>query len=491
MAFTHKFQLRFKHGEKKLYLADASTYQDGTVTSIIKSLVYPDGTVEYTNTNYGSPDITNASSVNSQEFDAPVDANGDIQFGDYTVIIGTQITGSTEDNGTHEKTFKYDFSFEAPTPGLNVTSDCTKSIITSEDTTDWGDDVESITRAHTLVYPASAEQADYGPYDEVKITVTPVWTRTWQAVLTATVVFLYDDDLAVEWSGKVESEPHEVDCEGNICALFDCMENLSKRLTDGSCQTDAERIRVAKKVEEMHSYYSLYSAADVCGNATKRAEYYEKMRVLLSSEGCSSCNSKSSVSKVVIPAQDTGYMAKWLFGTADPTSTQGYDGQGYINTTSWDVFVKENGSWTNIGNIKGGVAVTLNGTGAPTAQTGNNGDYYIDNANGNFYGPKAAGAWPGTPLSNITGPQGPGPASHVDSVIHSMGGPSQIVISAVEFIPVVQLYQVVSPSEERLISLFTSGISGSYNPTGDDFTLTIDSAVASGTYRLVLLESTQ
>ena len=53
-------------------------------------------------------------------------------------------------------------------------------------------------------------------------------------------------------------------------------------------------------------------------------------------------------------------------------------------------------------------ASVLNGTGAPAAGTGANGDFYLDTAASRLYGPKTAGAWPtpGTLLA-IPGPTGP------------------------------------------------------------------------------------
>ena len=50
----------------------------------------------------------------------------------------------------------------------------------------------------------------------------------------------------------------------------------------------------------------------------------------------------------------------------------------------------------------------LSGTGAPTAGTGSDGDFYIDTAASVIYGPKASGAWPtpGTALIGATGATG-------------------------------------------------------------------------------------
>jgi hypothetical protein len=55
----------------------------------------------------------------------------------------------------------------------------------------------------------------------------------------------------------------------------------------------------------------------------------------------------------------------------------------------------------------------LSGTGAPAAATGSNGDFYLDTDASTLYGPKAAGAWPGSGTSLI----GP-PGQDAGSIIH-------------------------------------------------------------------------
>ena len=54
--------------------------------------------------------------------------------------------------------------------------------------------------------------------------------------------------------------------------------------------------------------------------------------------------------------------ATWLTGTTDPTATQGVDGDLYLNTTTCDVFKKQDGSWgTVLVNLKGSTGATGNG----------------------------------------------------------------------------------------------------------------------------------
>jgi hypothetical protein len=63
--------------------------------------------------------------------------------------------------------------------------------------------------------------------------------------------------------------------------------------------------------------------------------------------------------------------------------------------------------------IPQGVAVPqwLNGAGAPASTLGRDGDYYVNNTNGDVY-TKSGGAW-GSPITNIKGPTGPAGATNM------------------------------------------------------------------------------
>ena len=82
-----------------------------------------------------------------------------------------------------------------------------------------------------------------------------------------------------------------------------------------------------------------------------------------------------------------------LTGTIDPT-TEGNDGDVYINTTTYDHFgPKAAGVWPAGVSLLGTDGRTvLNGTIAPTTE-GLDGDFYIDTVLDQIYGPKAAGVW--------------------------------------------------------------------------------------------------
>ena len=100
-----------------------------------------------------------------------------------------------------------------------------------------------------------------------------------------------------------------------------------------------------------------------------------------------------------------------LNGKGVPASTLGNNGDSYIDTETFDFYVKESGAWNKKGSLKGesttqkgedGLSIRT-GKGAPEDTLGNNGDSYIDLSTFDFY-VKADGAW--SKVGNIKGDKG-------------------------------------------------------------------------------------
>lgn len=104
----------------------------------------------------------------------------------------------------------------------------------------------------------------------------------------------------------------------------------------------------------------------------------------------------------------------WRDGTGVPSNALGVNGDYYLNDANGDVYYKAAGVYTVVANIEGpagsagsaGAAGTVwySGAGAPAGGTGVNGDYYLNTTNGDVYY-KSGGAW--AVIDNLTGPQGP------------------------------------------------------------------------------------
>ena len=108
-----------------------------------------------------------------------------------------------------------------------------------------------------------------------------------------------------------------------------------------------------------------------------------------------------------------------LNGVGAPSNALGNNGDFYYDTNVARFYgPKTSGAWgsgislvgpsgTNGTNGTNGNTV-LNGTGVPSNSLGVNGDFYINTANNQIYGPKAGGTWPaGVSLVGPTGAQGP------------------------------------------------------------------------------------
>ena len=123
------------------------------------------------------------------------------------------------------------------------------------------------------------------------------------------------------------------------------------------------------------------------------------------------------------PTGPTGVGAAWRQGSGVPGAGVGSNGDFYLNTANGDIYgPKTAGAWGavifNIAEGQQGPAgaagaagvngrTVLSGSGAPGGGVGANGDFFIDTTGWVIYGPKAAGAWPaGASLVGAAGAAG-------------------------------------------------------------------------------------
>ena len=89
-----------------------------------------------------------------------------------------------------------------------------------------------------------------------------------------------------------------------------------------------------------------------------------------------------------------------LSGTETPTATLGSVGDYYLRLPVYDFYgPKTAEGWGTPVSLKGAPAGQSgskihSGSGAPDADKGNEGDWYIDTVNKRLYGPKTATGWP-------------------------------------------------------------------------------------------------
>jgi hypothetical protein len=117
-----------------------------------------------------------------------------------------------------------------------------------------------------------------------------------------------------------------------------------------------------------------------------------------------------------------------LHGSGAPSSGVGTNGDFYIDIDVWDIYgPKAGGAWPGSPvSLVGPTGLTgtsiRSGSGAPSGGLGNDGDFYIDTAVSDLYGPKTGGSW-GSPVSLIgaTGATGATGAPGVDGATWRSG----------------------------------------------------------------------
>jgi hypothetical protein len=109
---------------------------------------------------------------------------------------------------------------------------------------------------------------------------------------------------------------------------------------------------------------------------------------------------------------------------------------------------------------------TIVGAGPPSNLVGFDGDIYIDEDPGEYYGPKAAGAWPASPFFSISGFSNTtqrhvhtqGAASSTWTITHALGGnPSVMVVDSSNTVVYGEI-QYLSSTQVRI--LFSAAFSG-------------------------------
>lgn len=106
--------------------------------------------------------------------------------------------------------------------------------------------------------------------------------------------------------------------------------------------------------------------------------------------------------------------------------------------------------------------VVRNGTGAPSAGLGSDGDFYINTTVYDLYGPKTAGSW-GAPAS-LVGPNGPGtgdvlgPAASIDGEIALFQSTTGKVIKRAAFSGLVKLVSGVASAASSAIDYVAPGL---------------------------------
>lgn len=199
-----------------------------------------------------------------------------------------------------QKSKTLSYVFTEPEVSITITSDCNKSLLTSQDTTDLtGYDFTIDERIHTISYPKmKVPKADIVSSAQT-VNVSPIWTKTWtsQVELHLTADFGDGFTVYVEIYG---SQDHDVTCSQALCSIYACMNSLVEnwQKSTSSNPTYAEKLYfILKKVE---AHFMLYQVATSCGDTAQQELQLGLIVDLLKTVGCSSCSTETDQPQKVL-----------------------------------------------------------------------------------------------------------------------------------------------------------------------------------------------
>jgi hypothetical protein len=311
--------------------------------------------------------------------DLPLDpSTGDVLAGAYVFTLSIADIGTGADVGSG--TNNYTFCFVAPTPYIQLTESCLSSTLVSEDITVYtvncgGTAVAptTLTRTHTVKYPINPNTGVAVHADEVSsnavITITPMWTQTFQTLLSVDLIYVQVDGLRINYL-MGGSASIDVACDDTICCIYECIWNAySKYIYYRQNEGDGRNTqRYREIVFQAYGMWMMYSISLQCGELQEANDRLADLKALLDANNCSCCN----VGNDTVPVQVIPIFSS---GTGGGTYVLGSAGNGITvttvvvgTTTTWTLGI--NGSLVSIpfSNITG-LPTTIAGYGITDAYT--------------------------------------------------------------------------------------------------------------------------
>lgn len=322
ISFTTKFSLNTT--PKKFIFVDTSDYAgQGIATANVNGcfkITSPSGVVIYNNTDFSNSNCdirVSVSTTSQQTISLPLDGNGDVEAGLYTIEYSVYNNSTLE---TYTLTNTYTFDFTAPTVKITQISNCITPLFTSTDSTDYtvNETLPTIVRTHTLYYPnGSAGQGSPETGSAVTLTTSTFYNGTQTTTISSVLTYTFDDGLVVITTVTGVQE-FVVDCTW-ICAIYCCIRSLEQQMetlrTTGS--NDVLYRELTLKFAQVMGLVVLAKTAIECGKSDDVNDILTTIKDIANCTDDCSCDGDA-------PSLVTGLGG--LVGPAGPAGAQGAPG---------------------------------------------------------------------------------------------------------------------------------------------------------------------
>jgi len=265
----------------------------------------PQGTI-YENTDYNNPDITpGVSRVSVIPIPLPLDPQTDYQAvldGNYTVRYTVRDITIPEDS-TSVEVFSY--TFDEPEIETTISSGPYSGILRSNDDTDYGSNITTLTREHRIQYPT---QLPVPPADIVSsnayVEVTPIYTNNWTVIITSEVEYTNPDALKIKWGGT-DTFKHCV-YSGCINGMYDAVETLRDNFEQAILDNRVQAEEYERRLVLVNTSWHLLNIAYQDGDVEEADEQAAVIAEQIAYTGSGTCGGPTSELVIACPPYSGG-----------------------------------------------------------------------------------------------------------------------------------------------------------------------------------------
>lgn len=294
--FTTKFRLDLS--PKRVIVTDTIDYagleENPTNFKGVLRIAGPGGVI-YENTDFNDPDIDPGTSKEStKQINLPLDPgnNYEVFHGQYTVKYTVQKT-TTEDE--YYKSEVYGFAFNEPTMTVNVDSGPYSAKLRSSDNTEYGSNIDVLTREHRIKYPT-----DLGFPDIVVTTasheVDPIYTNEWTTIISTTVDYKQLDNLEYKWYGT-KTVTH---CVTGACisSFYNGIDEMFTKYQAYIGTSPNMTSLFGERLQRINTAWQLLDIAWADNNVEEADRHSETIREVLEASGIDMCPTGSPSAQV-------------------------------------------------------------------------------------------------------------------------------------------------------------------------------------------------
>lgn len=268
----------------------------------------------YDNDDFQDPDFVPATSrEQTKVINIPLDpATGYTHplKGNYTVKLTAK---NLDTNDEHEVLLTYNFNMDSPVITAEISSGPYTGTFKSEDTTNYGNFVFSLTREHRIQYPTQLIPAEPDVVStQALVSITPIYTNNWTVIITTNVEYHYADELIVLWEG---TETFTECVYGG--SIFDMEEAINNMLNDyyiGLASNTPNQERAQKRLVIINNAWHLLNQAYMAGDEEECDRLCAIIQDQVQYSGHGTCGGATSELVIPAPPYSGGTPATYTFG---------------------------------------------------------------------------------------------------------------------------------------------------------------------------------